>query len=268
MARIVDPRATHLRRLRRTRRAARRWGVIAAGLTGAAAVLTPYAGLGIPDAFWAAGAGSTLLLALFRWRDYRQVAALPLPPPAPPVERRTDVVNLLTAALREHPLGRAASDQLTRTRSRVRFRNSSAAPALRRMDRASRTLDGLASRLDGPVGGAVTEARGAEVALRDLAERALSMDRALEFAPADLVSPLTDARASMLDQLNEGASSYERLVAAAAECVAEDGRLGEQAAITRLTEATEMLRGFARGLIELRDFRTADLTAPPGGGTA
>lgn len=268
MGRLADPRAAHLRRLRRYRRAARRWSVIAAGLTGATAVLTPYAGLGIPDAFWAAGAGSTLLLALFRWRDYRYVAALPLPEPPRPEERGPDVVSLVATALRQHPLGRAAAEQVTRTRSRLRFRNSSAAPVLRRIDRAARTLDGLAGRLDGPIGGAVAEARGAETALRDLAERALSMDRALEFAPDDLVPPLAEARGLMLEQLTDGASSYERLVAAAAECVAEDGRFGEQAAITRLTEATEMLRGFARGLTELRDFRTADLNAPPGGGTA
>lgn len=267
MARFGDPRATHLRRLRRHRRSARRWSVIAAGLTGAAAVLAPYAGLGIVDAFWAAGAGSTLLLAVFRWRDYRDVAALPLPEPARPAERNPDVVRLVATAMRHHPWGRVAADQVGRTRSRWRFRNSSAGPALRRIARAARTLDGLASRLDGPIGGAVAEARGAEAALRDLAERALSVDRALEFAPDDLVSPLADARHVMLEQLTDGASSYERLVAAAAECVAEDGRFGEQAAIGRLTEATEMLRGFARGLTELRDFRTADLRAPSGGST-
>lgn len=255
MARSGNPRAAHLRHLRRRLRSARRWGVVAAGLTGATAVLTPYAGLGIPDAFWAAGAGSSLLLAWFRWRDYRHVAALPLPPPTPVTGRRPDLLSLVATAVRRHPVGQAAVDEVQRTRSRWQFRNSTARPVLQRIDRAARTLDGLAGRLDGPIGGAVAQARGAEMALRDVAQRTLSIDRALAFAPDDLVPPLTEARTVMLEQLTDGASSYERLVAAAAECVAEDGRFGEQAAVTRLTEATEMLRGFAQGLTELRDLR-------------
>ncbi|MGW5673216.1 phage shock envelope stress response protein PspM, partial [Micromonospora sp. NPDC003776] len=54
---MADERARHFRRLRRLRRSARRWSVLAGGLGGAAAVLTPYAGLGLPDAAWAGAAG-------------------------------------------------------------------------------------------------------------------------------------------------------------------------------------------------------------------
>uniref|UniRef100_UPI00157BE7A3 S8 family serine peptidase n=1 Tax=Micromonospora maritima TaxID=986711 RepID=UPI00157BE7A3 len=53
---MVDERARHFRRLRRLRGSARRWSVLAGGLGGAAAVLTPYAGLGLADAAWAGGA--------------------------------------------------------------------------------------------------------------------------------------------------------------------------------------------------------------------
>lgn len=51
-------------------------------------------------------------------------------------------------------------------------------------------------------------------------------------------------------------AAYERLVAAAAGYVAEDGRTtGQHPATGRLTEATDLLRGVAAGLAELRDLR-------------
>src|SRR5512138_222674 len=76
---MIDERARYGRRLRRLRRAARRWSVLAGMLVGAAAVLTPYAGLGLIDAFWAAAAGGSVMMASWRWVDYRALAARPVP---------------------------------------------------------------------------------------------------------------------------------------------------------------------------------------------
>ena len=70
---MADQRTKHLRRLRRLLRSARRWSVIGGGLSGATAILAPYAGLGVPDAAWAAGAGASVALAVWRWRDFREM---------------------------------------------------------------------------------------------------------------------------------------------------------------------------------------------------
>ena len=80
----MDERARYFRRLGRLRNSARRWSVVGGGLAAATAVLTPYAGVGLPDAFWAAGAGATMALAWWRWSDYRALAAMPAPPAPDP----------------------------------------------------------------------------------------------------------------------------------------------------------------------------------------
>ena len=79
----MDERTRYFRRLRRLRNSARRWSVAGGGLAAAAVVLTPYAGVGLPDAFWAAGVGASLAFTWWRYRDFREQAALP-PPPADP----------------------------------------------------------------------------------------------------------------------------------------------------------------------------------------
>jgi hypothetical protein len=57
-----------------------------------------------------------------------------------------------------------------------------------------------------------------------------------------------------MTQLETGVTAYERLVAAAASYVAEDGRASvEDPAVSRLTEAGDMLHGIALGLAELRE---------------
>ena len=75
---MADERARYFRRLRRLRSSARRWSVLGGGLTAAAAVLTPYAGIGVADAAWAASAGASAALAWWRWSDHRALAAEPL----------------------------------------------------------------------------------------------------------------------------------------------------------------------------------------------
>jgi hypothetical protein len=82
------------------------------------------------------------------------------------------------------------------------------------------------------------------------------VERALRFAPPDAAADLTDAHADLVAQLDTGVTAYERLVAAAASYVAEDGREPTaHPAVARLTEATDLLRGIAAGLSELRTMR-------------
>jgi len=243
---VADERSKYFRRLRRLRRSARRWTVLAGTLGGAALVLVPYAGLGLPDAFWAAAAGGSAALAGWRWLDAKALAAQPPPEPALPA-------NPLYGVLSRIPAGRAALEEFERRRTRYRLRGSSVALAWQRLDVASVTLSGLTGRLGGPAESAVLEATVAERSLRELAERAASVERALVLATPDNGPPLAHAHAALVSQLDDGVGAYERLVAAAAGYVAEDGRTGlDNPAVARLREATDLLRGIAAGLSELR----------------
>jgi hypothetical protein len=253
---VADERTKHLRRLRRRRRGARRWSVLAGGFGGASAVLIPYAGLGLPDAFWAAAAGGSVVVALWRWRDFRELSALPVPPPADPALLAADLRRRLVAAVSSVPAGRTAVEELRRQRARLRFRGLAVAPAWQRLDRAAATLESLSGRLyGGPAESAILEAASAELALRDLAERAASVERALRLAPADSRDPLSAALGDLIRQFTDGVTAYEQLVAAAAGYVAEDGRSGAKyldSATVRLTDAADLLRGVSAGLAELR----------------
>lgn len=250
-----DERSKYFRRLRRLRRSARRWTVLAGGLSGATAVLVPYAGLGLPDAVWAASAGGSAALAAWRWLDARALAARPAPEALDPALAAQRTRRKIEATLSRLPLGRAALDELGRQRVRVRLRGSAVAGPWQRLDRAALTLSGLAGRLNGgPAEPAVLEAAVAERSLRELAERAADVERALRLAPDDARTPLTEAHGELVAQLGEGVTAYERLVAAAAGYIAEDGRIGpaENQSVVRLREATDLLRGIAVGLSELR----------------
>ncbi|MDW5323894.1 phage shock envelope stress response protein PspM [Plantactinospora sp. KLBMP9567] len=249
---MADLRTRHLRRLRSLRRSVRRWSVLAGGLGGAAAILTPYQGLGLPDAAWAAAAGGSVMLAVWRWADLRALAAQPVPPAPEPVSPE-QVRARLVAAVERLPAGRQALAEVRRQRARVALRGSSAAEPWARLDQAATTMAGLAGRLTGPAGPAVLEATVAEESLRDLAERVASVDRAVRVAPAETRAELDAAHRHLTAQLDSGVSAYERLVAAAARFVAEDGReYDDNSSVTRLTEATDLLRGVAGGLAELR----------------
>jgi hypothetical protein len=256
---VFDPRTRYFKRLRRLRRSARRWSVFAGGLTGAAAVLTPYSGLGLADAFWAGAAGASLAVTFWRWTDFRALAAQPAPEPVDPALAGEQARARLVAAVQRLPAGRAAVDEVRRQRARYALRGSAASEPWSRLDRASMTLGGLAGRLGGPAEMAVLEAAVAERGLRDIAQRVAGVERALRFAPPDTRPPLTEARGALLEQLTDGVAAYERLVAAAAGYVAEDGRIvTEHPATARLAEAADMLRHVAAGLAELRAS-----TAPP-----
>jgi hypothetical protein len=268
---MADARAKHLRRLHRLRRSARGWSIRAGLLTGAAAVLVPYEGLGLLDAFWAAAAGGSIVAAAWRWSDHREMAALPVPEPPDPAIAGRQARDKLVAAVSSFPAGRTAIDELRRGHAQFKMRGLAVGGAWRRLDRASSTLRDLASRLGGPAEGAVLEAAVAEQSLRELANRTASVERALRVSPPDVREPLREAHAVLLEQLDSGVSAYERLVAAAAGFVAEDGRTGfaaadgrlaDGSAMGRLADATEMLKGIALGLAELREGDRAPRPGP------
>jgi hypothetical protein len=247
----VDERARHFRRLKRLRNSARRWSVLGGGLTAAAAVLTPYSGIGLPDAIWAGAAGASVALAWWRWSDHRALAALP-PPPAPgpalPGQR-------LTAAIERFPAGRTFLHEVRRQRNRYALRGSAITQAWDRLDRASSALVGLAGRLHGPGEEALLEAATAEHWLRDLGQRVASVEKAIPLSPPDQRAGLERSHASLAEQFVEGVEAYERLVAAVASYVAEDGHPMadmKHPAFSSLVDATDRLRGLAEGLSELK----------------
>jgi hypothetical protein len=252
---MVDARAKHLRLLRRRLSGARRWSALAGVFGGASAILVPYAGLGLPDAAWVAGTGGAVVLALWRWREYREVAALPVPQPTDPAEAASAMRRKIVAAVSSFPAGQTAIDEVRRQRSRMRYRGLAVAPLWQRLDRAALTLAGIADRLDGVAAGPRLEAATAEHTLRDLVERTASVERALRIAPEGSCESLGAAHAELMGQLSEGVTAYEHLVAAAAGYIAEDGRSGAKyldSATMRLTDATDLLRGVSAGLAELR----------------
>jgi hypothetical protein len=248
----VDARAKYFRRLGRLRGSARRWSVIGGGLTAATAVLTPYAGIGLGDAFWAAGAGASVALAWWRWSDHKALAAIE-PPPAPAVALPG---QRLMAAVERLPAGRTVLQEVRRQKDRYALRGSAVAQAWDRLDRATMTLTGLAGRLTGPGETALLEAAVAEQWLRDLGQRVASVERAIPITPAGQRPALEQAHESLAQQFTEGVTAYEGLVAAAAGYVAEDGHpiADRHPGLVSLTEATDRLRGIAEGLSELRQY--------------
>ena len=247
---MADARAKHLRRLRRLRRSARGWSVRAGLLVGATAVLVPYRGLGLWDALWAAAAGGSLAVTSWRWIDYRQLRAEPVPEAIDPAMAGALARDRVTNAVRRLPGGRTVLDEFDRQRSAMRLRGLSVAEAWRRLDRASTTLSGLVGRLGPTAESAVLEAAVAERSLRELAERTAAVERTMRLGPAG--EGLKPAHASLTAQLESGVSAYEQFVAAAAGCVAE-----EDTAVRSLSEATAFLKGVAEGLADLRQPRPA-----------
>jgi len=250
---VADERTRYFRRLSRLRRSARRWSVTAGGLSGAAAVLTPYAGLGLPDAAWAAGAGGALMLAAWRWVDLRALAGQPAPAALDPAEAAARSRARLVAAVERLPVGPGLLTEARRVRSRMTLRGTSAAEPWARLDRAALTLAGMTNRLTGLAGPALIEAAEADRSLRDLANRVASVERALRLAPAESRPALAEAHRALTRQLELGVAAYERLVVAAAGYVAGDAHPdAEHPAAARLTEATDLLHGVAAALTELR----------------
>ena len=248
----MDERTRYFRRLRKLRNSARRWSVLGGGLVAATAVLTPYSGIGIADAIWAGAAGSSVALAWWRWSDHRALAAIP-PPPAPDPALAG---QRLTAAIERFPAGRSMMNEVRRQKNRYALRGSAITQAWDRLDRASATLTGLAGRLTGPGEAAVLEAAVAEQWLRDLGQRVAGVERAIPLSPlGDRRATIEESHAGLAQQFTDGVTAYERLVAAAAGYVAEDGHPmgdGQHPAHSGLVDATDRLRGLAEALGELK----------------
>jgi hypothetical protein len=249
---VNDPRARYFKRLRRLRRSARRWSIRAGILVGATAVLVPYRGIGLWDAFWAAAAGGSTMVAVWRWRDARELAAQPVPPELDPVLAGALARDRLIGVVERLPVGRGALEEVRRQRALFALRGSEVRPLWQRLDRAAQTLAGLAGRLGGPAESALLEAAVAERALRDLAGRAASVEKGLRLGGQPNPT-LAEAYGALMGELTEGVDAYEQLVTAAAGYVAEDGRMAVPGqSVSRLAEATDMLRAFAGGLSEVR----------------
>ena len=215
-----DARAKHLRRLRKLRRSARGWSVRAGLLVGAAAVLVPYRGLGWPDAIWAALAGGAVALTGWRWSDYRELAAQPVPEPLDPALAAAQTRDKLVSAVRRLPVGRTVVDEFERQRTSMRMRGLSTFEPWRRLDRASIMLSGLTGRLGPAAAAAVLDATVAEKSLRELAERTAAIERTMRIGPAG--DHLRPVHAALVEQLEAGVAGYEQFVGAAAGSLAHE----------------------------------------------
>jgi hypothetical protein len=242
---MASDRTKHLKRLRRLHRSARGWSVRAGLLTGATAVLVPYSGLGLPDAFWAAGAGGSVAIAIWRWIDLRAFRALPVPPEPDPAVLGAQAKEKLVGIVGRMPAGRTAIAEFSRQRDSFKLRGLTVAEPWRRLDRASTMLSGLVGRLGPHAEAAVLDATVAEQSLRDLAQRTASVERAMGLGAAG--ESLRPAHAVLAAQLEQGVTAYEQFVTAAAGCVAEDS-----ATVGNLADATAFLKGVAEGLSDLR----------------
>lgn len=257
---MADQRTKHLRRLRRLLNSARRWSVLGGGLGGATVILVPYEGLGVGDAGWAAGAGAAVALAVWKWRDYREMKALPVPEPTDPATAVAELRRKVVSAVSSVPAGKSAISGLRR----MKYRGLAVAPLWQRLDQAAMTFAGIAPRLHGIAADAVLEAATAERTLYDLIERAATVERTMRNIPGlprgtdgavDSHRGLSAAHVDLMGQITEGVTAYERLVAAGASFIAEDGRMGAKfldPAAARLTEAADLLRGVSAGLADLR----------------
>src|SRR5438552_895778 len=104
----MDERARYFKRLKRLRRSARRWSVLAGTFGGASAVLIPYHGLGWPDAIWAAITGGSAALTFWRWSDMRELALQPAPEPVDPARAAAITRARIGALMARLPIGQTA----------------------------------------------------------------------------------------------------------------------------------------------------------------
>lgn len=127
---------------------------------------------------------------------------------------------------------------------------------------SERTLTDLLDQLAAPQHGAPSGAAGFDVddaratamdasaALRGLAARLESIERARDAAPARERGGLESAMTALREQLDEGLEGYGTLVAAAGRAVAASSD-GASPAKDALTDATDRLAGLAIALREL-----------------
>ncbi|MBB3051321.1 hypothetical protein FHS23_002344 [Prauserella isguenensis] len=140
--------------------------------------------------------------------------------------------------------------------------NSAARAPMEKLVDSERTLTDLLDQLATPQHGAPSGATGFDVedaratamdasaALRGLAARLESIERARDAAPARERAGLDSAVTALREQLEEGLEGYGTLVAAAGRAVAASSD-GATPAKEALTDATDRLAGLAVALREL-----------------
>jgi hypothetical protein len=203
------------------------------------------------DVFWAAAAGGSVMLAGWRWVDYRALAAQPVPPEFDPAVATGWARGRVEAFAAGFPGGREVLSGLRRQADRMRLRGTAVTSGWRRLDLAAAVLSNLAPSLGGPGETAVLEAATAERGLRELAARAAGVERGLPYGLSH--EHIGQAHSALVAQFEQGVSAYEELVGAAAAYVAEEGRTTpEHPSVNHLAEATDLLRGIALGFAELR----------------
>jgi hypothetical protein len=136
-------------------------------------------------------------------------------------------------------------------------RASAARPAADRLAAGRLALAGLLTGLGPLAGDTGREAAAGERALRAQVEQVTAVETALYAAPAAAVPGLLAARDVLVAALTAGVETYERLVVAAADCVAAAAGGVDSLAARRLTEAGDALAGLARGLDETRAINRA-----------
>ncbi|WP_285663808.1 phage shock envelope stress response protein PspM [Actinorhabdospora filicis] len=253
------------KKLRRRLRAARRWTVLSGLFGGATAVLVPYAGLGGPDAIWAALTGASIGMAALRWFDYRHLSK------AMPAETaRLAQHGVYTLAGELNNIGEAAAGVLHRKRTETQFRRSAARGPYERLEAADRAYRGLVARLEGPAREAVDEVDDVAEQLRGLAHQVRGVERSIDVARGPQRHNLIEAHRQLVGRLESGVAAYESMVAGAAQIVAESAAMGpvvpggEDLTVRRLTDAADRLKGFADGLGEMRDMHNGmNPTLPP-----
>jgi hypothetical protein len=215
-------------------------------LVGTTAVLTPYEGLGVADAAWAAAAGGSVVLAAWRWADYRAFAARAVTTPD-----AIRVTARFESFLDSLPWGRELLSGVRRHVERGPLRGSAVAPGWARLDRAAAILGNLAPRPSSPAETATLEAAAAERSLRQLAKRAAGLERGRSYVGQH--ESFDRSLRALVSQFEQGVQAYEDLVGAAVACAVEEGRTTpDHHSLSRLTDAADLLRGIAQGFAELR----------------
>ena len=254
------------KKLRRRFRAARRWTVLSGLFGGATAVFVPLAGLGGPDAIWAALTGASAAMAALRWMDYRRLSRS-----LPAESERLTRHGHYTLAGELNNVAEAAAGLIHRKRTQSQFRGSAASAPYERLEAASRAYHDIVAKLDGPAREAVEDVSDVEEQLRGMAHQVRGVERSLAMAQGPQRATLKEAHRQLADRLESGVQAYESMVAGAARIVAESGALGgvvhggEDLTVRRLTDAADKLKGFAEGLSEMRDMHNGMYPPPPPG---
>lgn len=242
-----------MKRLRRRLRSARRWTVTAGLFGGVTAVLVPYQGLGAPDAVWAGLFGLSAAAAAIRWVDYRRLSKA-----LPEENRQLALHGTAALAVEAQTVAGALAEKIRGKRVAVSYRGSAAAEPHDRLARADRIFAEVEPQLTGPARETVADVQQAGMALHELAEQIRGVERSAPLNDPAARAALDTRKQELVDRLQAGVSAYEKAVADAAKCLAEQTALdgvvtGGDPTLQRLSEASQKLRGHAEAVGEMHD---------------